>query len=184
MENSSTITENSVGYSSYDETFASSHIDNENRFMDFWVDGVFKLFVGNLGIFMNTIGVWILITQKRMQNMFLHILTCSLICDNGYMAMEMLSTLYHEFKVGFLIWILPQFVYPFKEIFYTCNILVTIGLSYERYTLISDKKGYKQAMEVANFRHKRLKKYIITNANSAVVYFSFLLKVRIILNLV
>ena len=136
-----------------------THHDNENSFMDFWLDGVCKLFIGCLGIFMNAIGIWILITQQRMQNMFLHILTCSLACDNGYMLMEMLGTLYHEFKVKFLVWILPQIVYPLKEIFYTSNILVTIGLSYERYALISDKKGYKQTMEVAKFRHHRLRKY-------------------------
>ena len=159
---------------SYNETHVdvphSSHHNNEDRFMDFWVDGVFKLFIGGLGISMNTIGIWILITQQRMQNMFLHILTCSLVFDNAYMAMEMLSTLYHEFKITFLVWILPQVVYPFKEIFYTCNILVTIGLSYERFTLISDKKGYKQTMEVARFRHQRLRKYVIAISLFSIIF--------------
>ena len=155
---------------SNDDMINSSHHGNENRLMDFWLDGVFKLSIGSLGIIMNTIGIWILYTQPRMQSMFLHILTCSLACDNGYMAMEMLSTFYHEFKISFLVWILPHFVYPFKEIFYTCNILVTIGLSYERYALISDKKGYKQTMEVARFRHQRLRRYLFAIALFSIIF--------------
>ena len=170
LDNTSILIETSMVNISNDDMINSSHHGNENRLMDFWLDGVFKLSIGSLGIIMNTVGIWILCTQPRMQSMFLHILTCSLACDNGYMAMEMLSTLYHEFKISFLVWILPHFVYPFKEIFYTCNILVTIGLSYERYALISDKKGYKQTMEVARFRHQRLRKYLFAIALFSIIF--------------
>ena len=142
---------------------------HENEFMSFWLDGVFKILVGCFGIFINSLAIWILVTQQKMQNMFLHILTCSLFFDNGYMLMEVLTTLYWDFNVKGLVWLLPYVAYPFKEVFYTCNILITISLSYERYALISDSKGYKQTMEISKFRHKRLKKYLL-----AIIMFSIM----------
>ena len=157
-----TATTNITSNTGFDNNTSTSNLQSdENYFMNFWLDGIFKLIVGFLAMFMNSIAIWILVSQKKMQNMFLHILTCSLIFDNGYMLMEILCTLYWEFKVSFLVWILPYIAYPLKEIFYTSNILITLSLSYERYTLISDSKGYKQTMEIAKFRHQRLRKYLL-----------------------
>ena len=117
--------------------------------------------MGLLGIVMNSIAIWILITERKMQSMFLHILTFSFVCDIGYLFAEFLATLHHEFKVHGLVWLLPHFAYPFKEIFYAANILTTIGLSYERFSLILDKSGYRAKMEVSAFRYHRLRKYVI-----------------------
>ena len=143
---------------------------DENPFMDFWIDGILKLCLGCFGIFMNSLAISILVTQKKMQSMFLHILTCSLICDNGYMLMEMLTTLFYEFKVNDLVWIIPHFAFPFKEIFYTSNILITLALSYERYALISDSKGYRTTMTIAKFRYERLRKYILMIAFFSIAF--------------
>jgi hypothetical protein len=116
--------------------------------------------MGVFGIFMNSIAIWILVTAKKMQSMFLHILAFSFVCDNGYLFAEILSTMYYEFKVEDVMWFLPYFAFPFKEIFYTANILITIALSRERYSLVTDNHGYRAKMEVAEFRYERLKKYI------------------------
>ena len=97
-----------------------------NYFMKFWLDGVFRLVVGSLGIFMNSFAIWILVSEQKMQNLFFHILACSLISDNGYLLMDMFCALYHEFNVYSLAWILPYTAYPLKRIFYTSNILTTL----------------------------------------------------------
>lgn len=93
--------------------------------------------------------------------MFLHILACSLIIDNSYLLMGMFNTLYHAFRLRFLIWILPYFSYPFNNVFYTSNVLITILMSYERYALISDDPEYQNNMKIAKFRYHRLRKYIL-----------------------
>ena len=134
---------------------------SSEKWFKFLVDGVLKMCMGLLGIFMNSIAIWILVTERKMQSMFLHILTFSFVCDIGYLFAEFLATLHHEFNVYDLVWLLPHFAYPFKEIFYAANILTTIGLSYERFSLILDKSGYRAKMEVASFRYHRLRKYVI-----------------------
>ena len=118
--------------------------------------------MGVLGIFMNSVAIWILVSERKMQSMFLHILTFSFVCDIGYLFAEILATLHHEFNVYDLVWLLPYFAYPFKEIFYAANILTTIALSYERYSLILDHSGYRAKMEVTAFRYHRLRKYVIS----------------------
>ena len=147
--------------------------DDENLFMKFWFDGVFRIFIGCLGFSMNSLAIWILISHKKMQSMFLHILTCSLIFDNGYLVMDMLTLLYYNIKVEALIWILPYITFPFTDIFYTANILITICLAHERYALISDSGLYRQTMSIAKFRHHRLIKYMIP-----IVLFSFMFNIN------
>jgi hypothetical protein len=139
----------------------SSVQSDADYFMDFWLDGMFKLVVGLLGIFMNSIAIWILVSERKMQKMFLHILTCSLISDNGFLITDMFCNLYHKFKVSSLAWILPYTAYPFKDIFYTSNILTTLALSYERYSQISDTTGEYSTMNIARFRHQRLRKHVL-----------------------
>ena len=93
--------------------------------------------------------------------MFMHLLAFSLVCDNGFILTDILTSCYHELHLDIFVWTLPWFAYPFKEIFYFANIFITVALSYERYVMIMDNSGYKAQMEIKYFRCKRLKKYVI-----------------------
>ena len=144
-----------------------------NPDLDFWVDGILQLLLGLFGIFINSIAIWILVSKKKMQLMFLHLLACFLIVDNAYLLMSMLTTLHYEFKLTTgsygLTWIIANFTIPFKDIFYTAGVLLTLSLAYERYALITDTKGYRATMTIAPFRYKRLKRYLL-----CIALFSFL----------
>ena len=105
--------------------------------------------------------IWILVCEKKMQRMFMHLLAFSLVCDNGFILSDFLTICYHELDLAIFMWTLPWFAYPLKEIFYLANILVTIALSYERYVMVMDNSGYRAQMEIKHFRCKRLKKYVI-----------------------
>ena len=144
--------------------------EKEHELMEFWVDGVLKIALACCGIFINTIAIWILIGQEKMQTMFLHILTCSFIVDNGYMLMEILVTMYFDFQIYSLAWILPHLAFPFKGIFYTFHQLITVALSYERYALIENSNGYKQTMDIPRFRYQRLKKYVLIIALFSLIF--------------
>ena len=105
--------------------------------------------------------VWILVGEKKMQRMFMHLLAFSLVCDNGFILTDILTTCYHELHLDIFAWTLPWFAYPLKEIFYFANIFITVALSYERYVIIMDKSGYKEQMKIKGFRCKRLMMYVI-----------------------
>ena len=122
---------------------------------------VLKIGIQGLGLFLNSMAIWILVSEKKMQQMFMHLLAFSLVCDNGFILSDFLTICYHELHLDIFVWTLPWFAYPLKEIFYLANILVTIALSYERYIMVMDNSGYKAQMEIKHFRCKRLKKYVI-----------------------
>merc|ERR1712016_497166 len=97
----------------------------ENEFLDMFVDYFLKQFLICLGFFINSIAIWILVTNKKMQNIFLHLLACSLVADNGFLFMALLTTLFYQFKYMSLVGIAAYVSIPFKEIFYTANLLIT-----------------------------------------------------------
>ena len=134
----------------------------ENEFLDMFVDRVLKQLLNCFGFFINSIAIWILVTNKKMQNIFLHLLACSLVADNGFLFMELLTTLFYEFRYMSLVGVAAYVSIPFKEIFYTANLLITMSMAYERYCTIDvSGKGYRTKMTIPSFRHKRLKRYII-----------------------
>ena len=129
--------------------------------MNLLLGKVLKFGIQGLGLFLNSMAIWILVTEKKMQRMFMHLLAFSLVCDNGFILADILTTCYHELHLDIFVWTLPWFAYPFKEIFYFANIFITVALSYERYVMIMDTSGYKAQMEIKYFRCNRLKKYVI-----------------------
>ena len=134
----------------------------DNEYLELLVDRVLKQLLSCFGFFINSIAIWILVTNKKMQNIFLHLLACSLVADNGFLFMELLTTLFYEFKYMSLVGIAAYVSIPFKEIFYTANLLITMSMAYERYCTIDvSGKGYRTKMTIPSFRHKRLKRYII-----------------------
>ena len=127
----------------------------------FLVDGVFKTTFGVIGFFVNCIAIKILVSQKKMQKMFHHLLTCSLIIDNCYIFVSSMSTIYYFFNVEWIIWAFPYFVIPFEQISYVANVLITVCLSHERYAILSDPRAYNTNMAGAAARYYRLGRYMI-----------------------
>ena len=140
------------------DDFCDGH---EDQVLDKVIDEVLKQILIVFGIFINSIAIWILVSQKRMQNMFLHLLACSLVADNGFLVMALITTMYYEFKVKQLAGIVSYMSIPFKEIFFTGNVLITMSMAYERYTTLDVGKGYRTRMKVKALRYQRLKKYIL-----------------------
>jgi len=142
----------------HDHEYCDGH---ENVFMDKFFDEVLKQILIVLGIFINSIAIWILVSHKKMQNMFLHLLALSLVANNGFMIMALITTLFYEFKVKTLAGIVSYMSIPFKEIFFTASVLITVAMAYERYTTLDVGKGYRTRMKVKALRYQRLKKYIL-----------------------
>jgi len=140
------------------DDFCDGH---ENQFLDKVIDEVLKQVLICVGIFINSIAIWILVSHKKMQNMFLHLLACSLVSSNGFMIMSLITTLRYEFKVKSLVPIASFISIPFKEIFFTASILITVSMAYERYTTFDVGKGYRTRMKVKALRYQRLRKYIL-----------------------
>ena len=66
--------------------------------VQFWVDEVFQLVVGCIGIISNLFAILMLLNTKMIESMFNKLLTCLLILRSIYIASEMLiEIMYHSF---------------------------------------------------------------------------------------
>ena len=114
-----------------DDIFNCSVINgHENYYLDLIVDEIVKQVLICLGKFINSIAIWILVTHKKMQKMFLHLLACSMVANNGFLLMALTNTLFYEFKLNFLAWPVAYVSIPFKEIFFTAELLITVSMSW------------------------------------------------------
>ena len=133
----------------------------QNYFVDLLFGKGLRFGIQGLGLFLNSMAIWILVSKEKMQRIFMHLLAISLVCDNGFIITDFLTACYHELDLDIFVWTLPWFAYPLKEIFYLANILITISLSYERYVIIMDKSGYREQMKMKDLRRKHLMMYVI-----------------------
>ena len=137
--------------------------------MDLLFGKVLTFTFTGLGLFLNSMAIWILVSKQSMQKMFMHLLGFSLVCDNFFILLDFIIACYHELGLSFLVWTLPVF-YTLKEVFYLANILCTCALSYERYVHITDKSRNKAQLKIKYHRFMRLRNYVI-----AILTTSFLL---------
>ena len=133
----------------------------QNRIVELLFGKGLRFAIQGLGLFLNSMAIWILVSKEKMQRIFMHLLAISLVCDNGFIITDFLTACYHELDLDIFVWTLPWFAYPLKEVFYLANILITISLSYERYVIIMDKSGYREQMKIKDLRRKRLMMYVI-----------------------
>ena len=111
--------------------------------------GSIMVTIAIVGITMNTLAVCIFATRKKMKSLFHRILMCLLLADNLYLACTILSSVYFDFDIDDIVWIMPYFVLPFKDISRTACLLTTIALSYERYSICCDPKKIKRSSQTS-----------------------------------
>lgn len=135
----------------------------------FWIDGVLISVIAAMGVILNIIALFILVSKKNMQNVFNHLLVFSFIAHNLYLFTSAFPRLYYNFKVEFAVLFIPHFAYPIEDIALTLNVLITVCLSHERYIVIPNPTQYKRTMNVKKNRHRRLLIYILP-----IIIFSFI----------
>ena len=124
--------------------------------------GSIMVTIAIVGITMNTLAVCIFETRKKMKSLFHRILMCLLLADNLYLACTILSSVYFDFDIDDIVWIMPYFVLPFKDVSRTACLLTTIALSYERYSICCDPKKIKRSSQTSmSGNYNKYKIYVI-----------------------
>ena len=148
------------GNSSITETFDVS----------FWIDGVLISIIAAIGFILNNISLFILVSKKNLQNVFNHLLVFSFIAQNLYIFSSAFPRFYYNLKINLVVYFMPYFAHPLKEISLTLNILIPLCLSHERYIVIPDPREYKKYMDVKRNRQRRLFLYIIPVLTFSILY--------------
>ena len=104
------------GNSSITETFDVS----------FWIDGVLISIIAAIGFILNNISLFILVSKKNLQNVFNHLLVFSFIAQNLYIFSSAFPRFYYNLKINLVVYFMPYFAHPLKEISLTLNILIPL----------------------------------------------------------
>ena len=134
----------------------ANHTEFENIFV-FWVDGVALCSLSIIGLTLNFIAIYILIRNKTLHNSFNYFLVALFSFDNGYIFTTMINQSFmKQFNIttkSHLI-LYPYFLHPMKHISFTCSILMTVVVSYERYASI--QKPIQHYMQKKNAKFIRV----------------------------
>lgn len=140
------------------------------EFQNFWIDGVVRFTFLCVGFIINGISISLLLSKKKLQSMFNHLLACSLITDNCYLFVQAFLLVFYQFDALSIYWLLPYFAFPFQDVFQTANALLTICLSHERYSATKDLQGYTAEMAFKRNRYVRLLKYLALVVSFSIIF--------------
>ena len=96
-----------------------------------------------------------------MRTIFHYILICLFLSDNLYLVCTLLSAIHFDFGVKGLVWTMPYFVFPFKDISRTACLLTTIILSYERYSICCDPKKFRRSNSISSEKKNKCKLMLV-----------------------
>ena len=135
----------------------------ESDFPAYWIDGVFRMLLIFTGLTVNSMAIWILLTTKKLQGLFNHLLVYLFAANNFCLVCLTFLLLFHHlhFQTKSIICITAYLAYPFRDILLTASVLITVCLSHERYTALQDPHGYATNMAIARNRSQRLRKYVL-----------------------
>ena len=137
-----------------------------------WLEGFLAIFFGCVGIFLNSVTIWILLAGELAASFFNWLLVCLAVFDSFFLlngALEAFRN--HVGSTAIHNYIFVVFLYPFRSIVMCCSIYTTVMLALERYNAmikpisnlvpLGNRSSGKQSLKGYFFIHwKRLLKYI------------------------
>ena len=137
--------------------------------LNYWFNGITCITVAMIGLLFNSVTIYILMCKKGMQNMFNYILVAILGADNFFLLTNSLNILHFCFEIKELIWIVPQFVYPWGKTSLAATIFLTLCLAHQRYLITCDVADYRRISASPKSRRHRIMLYIIPAVGFAIL---------------
>jgi hypothetical protein len=112
---------------------------NRSWVLGWWLEGVFSIAIGVVGIVANVVAVPILFSRK-MANVFNRTLAILAILDTVFIILDILESIrmFHEKKGNYWhLHLFPYFLYPMQNIAMVASIYLTVVVAVERYLAVS-----------------------------------------------
>lgn len=133
------------------------------------VDMLGNLFVGVLGVVLNSITVIVLSTSTMRNNFFNRLLICLAVFDNLYLFCELSEVLRLRYYTFLQQHMFAYFIYPVRSVFLYSSIYMTVALTLERYHAIASPVQYR-ARGTTNMT-SRLLRYVVPILALSVIYY-------------
>nr|XP_040563744.1 G-protein coupled receptor daf-37-like [Lepeophtheirus salmonis] len=145
--------------------------DSVMQMLDFWIEGIFIVFIAVLGIIFN-VGSTVILSLKEMRNSFNLLLIALSTFDTLYLVGSLSESLGKiiGFHSDIQIILIPLLFYPGRMIMMTTSVFMTIAIAMERYVAVHYPLDYNQAMNDERASLIRLLKYVVPVALFSVIF--------------
>lgn len=126
-----------------------------------WLDTFFYLLVGMMGLLLNLLAMWILLTPSMWNNFFNRLILCLSGYDSVFILCGLLEIFRRKFYFSYIQqYMFANFFYPFRSMAMCCSIYTTMALTLERYQAIISPIQYRNRSANTSLG-KRLFIYIV-----------------------
>ena len=136
------------------------------------VNGIMSISCASIGLLLNLVAIFILVSNKSLHNFFNWLLVWLLCFDNGVLLSWTLMRLYADFQIRseWLVLLFPYFIYPFCNIAQSASTFMTVALAHERYAAVQNPVKYAQLAARTKVQLLRQPKYAIPVIAFSTIY--------------
>ena len=125
-----------------------------------WLDIFTYVIVGMIGLTLNMLAIWILLSPNMWNNIFNRLIMCLSSFDTMFILCGLLEILRKWMMMPIQQYLFAKVVYPFRSMAMCCSIYTTIVLTLERYQAITSPIQHRNRNANIDLG-KRLAKYIV-----------------------
>ena len=112
--------------------------EEENRTLQnvyFWGDGILGSLLSIIGLVMNFLAIYILMTTEELKHMTTDLLCYLLWIENVFLFTRLINLCYFDFGIQYLAVIIPYGVYPLENIALTMAVFLMVCLAHQGYSI-------------------------------------------------
>ena len=139
------------------------------RNVNFWLDGVIGCTIAIVGLFINSLIIFILRTKQDLKHVSTGLFCNLLVADNLFLSIKMFNNCYWNFDANYLGHFVSSIIYPMEKIFLTITIFITVGIAHQGSAMATNFERYEKISSNQRSRRLKILLYILPVVISAVI---------------
>ena len=127
----------------------------------FWGDGVCGCFFAIIGLIMNSLAIFILMTKEELKHMTTELLCRLLWIENIFLCTKLINLCYFDFGFECLAVIIPYFVYPLENTSLTMAVFLMVCLAHQGYLITMNMRKYESMLSCRTSRQEMIIRYML-----------------------
>ena len=127
----------------------------------FWGDGVLGSLLSIIGLVMNVLAIYILMTREELKHMTTDLLCYLLWIENAFLFTRLINLCYFDFGFQHLAVIIPHGVYPLENMALTMAVFLMVCLAHQGYLITMNMRKYESMLAFRKRCQKMTVRYML-----------------------
>ena len=134
---------------------------NMVEMVHFWGDGVLGCFFAIVGLIMNSLAIFILMTKEELKHITTELLCRLLWVENTFLCTKLINLCYFDFGFQCVAVIIPYFVYPLENTSLTMAVFLMVCHAHQGYLITMNMRKYESTLSCGMSRQKMIIRYML-----------------------